>query len=183
MPLMFVNHRTFTCGYCSFCTLVRRTQVANNFSELVWSWGPSVANMWKVWFDRQVRLPTSESTWTSPPQPVLISVGVVGVLAALYGARVSTRFAVLCCAVLCYCAALWYWVVLHIMQDSFESLMDNVEIQVGQQWHQAPGAITNTDMMTIGRGGYPVPKMTLLSKFFSACPEPVLAKHCFRWKS
>jgi hypothetical protein len=69
------------------------------------------------------------------------------------------------------------------MQDSFESLMDNVEIQVGQQWHQAPGAITNTDMMTIGRGGYPVPKMTLLSKFFSACPEPVLAKHCFRWKS
>eukprot|EP01043_Picozoa_sp_COSAG02_P073607 COSAG02_NODE_14381_length_1278_cov_1.154368_1_plen_85_part_00 len=33
--------------------LFTQTHVANNFSELVWSWGPSVANLWKVWFDRQ----------------------------------------------------------------------------------------------------------------------------------
>jgi len=55
--------------------LFTQTHVANNFSEHVWSWGPGVANMWKVWFDRQ---------------------------------------------------------------DSFESLMSNVEIQVGSQWFQGP---------------------------------------------
>ena len=33
--------------------LFTRTHVANNYSELVWSWGPDVANLWKVWFDRQ----------------------------------------------------------------------------------------------------------------------------------
>jgi hypothetical protein len=33
--------------------LFTQTHVANNYSELVWSWGPDVANLWKVWFDRQ----------------------------------------------------------------------------------------------------------------------------------
>ena len=71
--------------------LFTQTHVANSWSEHVWSWGPSVANLWKVWFDRE---------------------------------------------------------------DNFNSLMDNVEIQVGQAWHQAPGAITNADMITVGRGVY-----------------------------
>lgn len=33
--------------------LFTKTHVANNWSEHVWSWGPDVANLWKVWFDRQ----------------------------------------------------------------------------------------------------------------------------------
>ena len=33
--------------------LFTQTHVANSWSEHVWSWGPSVANLWKVWFDRE----------------------------------------------------------------------------------------------------------------------------------
>eukprot|EP01051_Picozoa_sp_SAG22_P002673 SAG22_NODE_122_length_18920_cov_23.494076_3_plen_128_part_00 len=42
-------------------------------------------------------------------------------------------------------------------QDSWESLPGNVEVQVsaGIPWWQGPGSVVNTDMMTVGRGGYP----------------------------
>ena len=49
------------------------------------------------------------------------------------------------------------WKIWFDRHDKFSSLMSNVEIQVssGIPWWQAPGAIVNTDMMTIGRGVYP----------------------------
>ena len=48
------------------------------------------------------------------------------------------------------------WKIWFDRHDTFESLMDNVEIQVytGVPWWQKRGAIVNTDMLTVGRGGY-----------------------------
>ena len=48
------------------------------------------------------------------------------------------------------------WKIWFDRQDTWESLMSNVEIQVssGIPWFQGRGAVVNTDMLTVGRGGF-----------------------------
>jgi len=48
------------------------------------------------------------------------------------------------------------WKVWFDRHDNFGSLMNNVEVQVaaGLAWWQGRGAVVNTDMLTVGRGGY-----------------------------
>lgn len=48
------------------------------------------------------------------------------------------------------------WKVWFDRHDNFASLMSNVEVQVaaGLAWWQTRGAVVNTDMLTVGRGGY-----------------------------